>query len=120
MTPPESLKTMSDIHTAQEILRHEAAAILALAERLGEDFEKAVTWIFEGKGRAITCGVGKSGHIARKAAGTLASTGTPSLFLHAAEAVHGDLGMVTKEDIVLMFTHSGETDELVNLFPSLA
>ena len=113
-------QTSRDTQTAQEVLRHEAAAILALAERLGEDFEKAVSWIFEGKGRAITCGVGKSGHIARKAAGTLASTGTPSLFLHAAEAVHGDLGMVTKEDIVLMFTHSGETDELVNLFPSLA
>ncbi|MEA2553479.1 MAG: arabinose-5-phosphate isomerase, partial [Fimbriimonadaceae bacterium] len=72
-----------------------------------------------GKGRVITCGVGKSGHIARKTAGTLSSTGTPSLFLHAAEAVHGDLGMITAADIVLLYSHSGETDEIVKLFPSI-
>ena len=70
------------------------------------------------KGRVICCGVGKSGHIANKTAATLASTGTPAFFMHAAEAVHGDLGMVTAEDIVLVYTHSGETDELVRLFPS--
>ena len=116
----EAMKQANDARIGQEVLRHEAQAILALADHLGESFEKAVTWIFESKGRVIACGVGKSGHIARKAAGTLASTGAPSLFLHAAEAVHGDLGMVTKDDIVLMFTHSGETDELVRLFPSLA
>jgi arabinose-5-phosphate isomerase len=67
----------------------------------------------------ITCGIGKSGHIARKTAGTLSSTGTPSFFLHAAEAIHGDLGIVQSGDLVLMYTHSGETDELVKLFPSL-
>lgn len=69
-------------------------------------------------GRVVCCGVGKSGHIANKTAATLASTGTPAFFMHATEAVHGDLGMVTRDDIVLLYTHSGETDELVRLFPS--
>lgn len=101
------------------VLRDEAEAIQSLATGLDESFETAVQWILELKGRVVTSGVGKSGHIARKAAGTLSSTGTPSLFLHAAEAVHGDLGMVTRDDIVLMFTHSGETDELVKLFSPL-
>ncbi|HVT13897.1 MAG TPA: KpsF/GutQ family sugar-phosphate isomerase [Fimbriimonadaceae bacterium] len=104
--------------TGRRVLVEEAEAILALADDLGR-FEEAVDAIYASRGRVITCGVGKSGHIARKTAGTLSSTGTPSLFLHAAEAVHGDLGMVTADDIVLMYTHSGETDELVRLFPSI-
>ncbi|HTQ12192.1 MAG TPA: KpsF/GutQ family sugar-phosphate isomerase [Fimbriimonadaceae bacterium] len=104
--------------TGKRVLLEEAAAIRTLAEDLGR-FDEAVEAIFECGGRVITCGVGKSGHIARKTAGTLSSTGTPSLFLHAAEAVHGDLGMVTDRDIVLMYSHSGETDELVRLFPSI-
>lgn len=107
------------LETGREILRHEGEALLRLGSSLDESFARAVSWILEAKGRVVACGVGKSGHIARKAAGTLSSTGTPSLFLHAAEAVHGDLGMVTRDDVVLMFTHSGETDELVRLFPSL-
>lgn len=104
--------------TARRVLRNEAEAILHLADNLGE-FERAVDLIFAAKGRVITCGIGKSGHIARKTAGTLSSTGTPSLFLHAAEAVHGDLGMATADDVVLLYTHSGETDEIVRLFPSI-
>ncbi len=104
--------------TGRRVLLEEAEAIRYLADHLGS-FDDAVEAIYGCKGRVITCGVGKSGHIARKTAGTLSSTGTPSLFLHAAEAVHGDLGMVTKADIVLMYTHSGETDELVRLFPSI-
>lgn len=103
----------------QRVLREEAAALLALADRLGESFATAVEWLLTSNGRVIACGIGKSGHIARKTAGTLSSTGTPSLFLHAAEAVHGDLGMVTADDIVLLYTHSGETDEIVRLFPSI-
>lgn len=103
---------------ARGVLLQEAAAINKLADKL-EAVEKAVDWILGCKGRVITCGVGKSGHIARKTAGTLSSTGTPSAFLHAAEAVHGDLGMVTASDIVLMYSHSGETDELVKLFNPL-
>lgn len=103
----------------RRVLCQEASAIQQLADRLEQSFETAVQWMYHCKGRVVCCGIGKSGHVARKAAGTLASTGTPSLFLHAAEAVHGDLGMVTSQDIVLLYTHSGETDELVKLFASL-
>jgi len=103
----------------KEVLRQEAGAISELARCLGAEFDRAVAWMLECKGRVLTSGIGKSGHIARKTAGTLSSTGTPSAFLHAAEAVHGDLGMVTANDIVLLYTHSGETEEIVRLFPSL-
>ena len=102
-----------------EVLRQEADAITALAGRLGAEFDTAVQWILGCRGRVLTSGLGKSGHVARKTAGTLSSTGTPSGFLHAAEAVHGDLGMVTADDVVLLYTHSGETEEIVRLFPSL-
>lgn len=103
----------------REVLRHEAAAVNAIADQLDQPFADAVDWILGCTGRVITCGVGKSGHIAKKTAGTLSSTGTPSLFVHAAEAVHGDLGMVTKNDIVMLYSHSGETDEIVRLYPAL-
>lgn len=103
----------------RRVLLQEAAAVTACADLLDRSFDAAVTLMLNASGRVITCGLGKSGHIARKTAGTLSSTGTPSLFLHAAEAVHGDLGMVTASDIVLMYSHSGETDELVRLFPSI-
>ena len=101
------------------VLDAEANAIHSLAERLSPEFSTAIEWMLGCKGRVITCGVGKSGHIARKTSGTLSSTGTPSLFLHASEAVHGDLGMVTDADIVLLYSHSGETDEVVKLFNSI-
>lgn len=103
----------------RRVLLEEAVALAKLADRLDERFDQAVQWMLDSEGRVITCGIGKSGHIARKTAGTLSSTGTPSAFLQAAEAVHGDLGMVTKGDIVVVYTHSGETDELVRLFPSI-
>lgn len=103
----------------QDVLRQESQALTALAESLGDSFEKAVAMLLSRKGRIATCGVGKSGHIARKTAGTLSSTGAPAFFLHAAEAVHGDLGMIGPGDIVLLYTHSGETDEIVQLFPAL-
>lgn len=101
------------------VLRQEAAAIVAMADRHGPGATEAVAWILACPGRVITCGLGKSGHIARKTAGTLSSTGTPSLFLHAVEALHGDLGMVARGDIVLMYTYSGESDDLMRLFPAL-
>jgi len=107
------------LDTGRRVLNHEASALALLAERLDERFEQAVGWMLECQGRVITCGIGKSGAVARKVAGTLSSTGTPSAFLHAAEAVHGDLGMVTGRDVVICYTHSGETDELVRLFPSI-
>ncbi|MHB8636343.1 MAG: KpsF/GutQ family sugar-phosphate isomerase [Fimbriimonadaceae bacterium] len=103
----------------RDVLRQEAAAIIALADALGGEFDTAVAWVLSCTGRVLTSGLGKSGHIARKTAGTFSSTGTPSGFLHAAEAVHGDLGMVTANDVVLLYTHSGETEEIVRLFPSL-
>lgn len=105
--------------TGRRVLTDEAAALSRLAQSLGPVFEEAVNWLVECSGRVLTCGVGKSGHIARKVAGTLSSTGTTGAFLHAAEAVHGDLGMVAKGDIVILYSHSGETDEIVRLFPSL-
>jgi arabinose-5-phosphate isomerase len=107
------------IETARRVLLHEAQALQVMSDRLGDAFVQAADMILQCKGRVVTCGLGKSGHVARKVAGTLSSTGTPSLFLHAAEAVHGDLGMVTADDVVLLYTHSGETDEIVRLFPSI-
>lgn len=107
------------IESGRRVLAEEAAAVAKCGELLDDSFVAAVELVFHCKGRTITCGVGKSGHIARKMAGTLSSTGTPSLFLHASEAVHGDLGMVTSDDVVILYTHSGETDELVKLFPSI-
>ena len=103
----------------RSVLRQEAQSLQNLADKLGVEFETATEWLLNGKGRVVTCGVGKSGHIARKTAGTLSSTGTPSLFLHAAEAVHGDLGMIHADDIVILYSHSGETDEVVRLFPAI-
>lgn len=107
------------LETGRRVLREESEAIDRMAAGLGATFESACEWILGCAGRVITCGVGKSGHIAKKVAGTLASTGTPALFLHAAEAVHGDLGMVTSQDIVILYSHSGETDEIVKLFVPL-
>jgi arabinose-5-phosphate isomerase len=106
------------IENGRRVLTEEADALARCAANLDQSFETAAEWLLACKGRVICCGVGKSGHIANKTAATLASTGTPAFFMHAAEAVHGDLGMVTKDDIVLVYTHSGETDELVRLFPS--
>ena len=103
----------------RRVLTEEAEAIRLKAENLPDGFEKAVRMILECEGRVVTCGLGKSGHIAKKTSATFASTGTPSLFLHAAEAVHGDLGMVTNKDIVILYTYSGETSELIALYPPI-
>ncbi|MDQ2963291.1 MAG: KpsF/GutQ family sugar-phosphate isomerase [Pseudomonadota bacterium] len=102
---------------ARDVLTTEAAAISALSARLGAPFLAAVRTLFECRGRVVVIGIGKSGHIARKIAATLASTGTPAFFVHAAEASHGDLGMITADDVVLLLSNSGETDELVLLLP---
>ncbi|MFH0788004.1 MAG: KpsF/GutQ family sugar-phosphate isomerase [Pseudomonadota bacterium] len=101
------------------MLEIEAQGILDLIPKLGPDFEKAVEAIYQLKGRVILTGIGKSGIVARKIVATLNSTGTPSLFLHPVEAMHGDLGMVTSKDTVLALSNSGETGELVILLPSL-
>lgn len=104
---------------ARDVLATEANAILALAGRLGPPFVAAVALMLRCEGRVVVSGIGKSGHIARKLAATLASTGTPAFFVHAAEAGHGDLGMITPGDVVILLSNSGETDELVLLTPHL-
>lgn len=106
------------MNAGQRVLIEEAEALRLLASRLDGVFHQVVEKIVATPGRVITCGIGKSGHIAAKAAATFSSTGSPSFFVHAAEAVHGDLGMVTGADLVLAYSYSGETDEVVRLFPS--
>ena len=105
------------IEQVKEVLRIEAQSILDLIERIGPDFEKAVKMILDAKGRVILTGMGKSGLVCRKISATLNSTGTPSLFLHPAEAIHGDLGMVTKHDIVIALSNSGNTSEINKILP---
>jgi arabinose-5-phosphate isomerase len=102
---------------AKEVLNIEARAILLMMRRLDRQFESAVELIAKCAGRVIVCGMGKSGIVARKIAATLSSTGTPSIFLHSAEAVHGDLGQVTSRDVVIIISQSGETEETVRLLP---
>jgi arabinose-5-phosphate isomerase len=104
---------------ARRVLELEARAILNLIPRLGENFERAVETLRACKGRVVVTGMGKSGLIGAKIAATLSSTGTPSLFLHPAEAVHGDIGMVVPGDVVLAISHSGETEELLRLLELL-
>jgi len=107
------------LEQARTTLSIESAAVARLGERLNEDFLRAVDYLLEMDGRAIVCGIGKSGAIGRKLAGTLASTGTPGYFMHAAEAVHGDLGMVDHDDVVILITASGETEEILRILPIL-
>ncbi len=102
-----------------ESLSAQSRALHALASRLGAAFDRAVELILGCQGRAVVCGMGKSGLVGRKIAATLASTGTPSFFLHPGEALHGDLGMLTPQDLLILLSYSGETDEVVKLIPSL-
>ena len=114
---------MPDINTldiARKVLKAEAAAIEGLIERLNSSFQDAIDIIYSSKGKVIVTGMGKSGLIGKKIAATLASTGTPAFFMHPAEASHGDLGMVSSEDVVIAISNSGETDELLALVPFLS
>jgi arabinose-5-phosphate isomerase len=108
-----------DIALARKVLQTEAAAILALVDRLDERFEDAVRILLDCRGRVIVTGMGKSGIIARKIAATLSSTGTPAFFLHPADAPHGDFGVLQAEDIVIALSYSGETDELLRLLETI-
>ena len=108
---------MDLIKIAREVLRIEAEAIESLALKLDENFSKAVKLILNAKGRCIVSGMGKSGHIGAKIAATLASTGTPSFFVHPAEAMHGDLGMLVDGDVLIAISNSGETEELLKIIP---
>jgi len=104
---------------ARRVLEIEATAIAALAERLDESFARAVELIAGSAGKVVVTGMGKSGHVSRKIAATLASTGTPAFFLHAGEALHGDVGMLERHDLVLAVSNSGETPEILDLIPFL-
>ena len=105
------------VRNARTVIATEAAAVNALESRIGPDFVAACRLILGCKGRVIVSGMGKSGHIARKIAATLASTGTPAFFVHPGEASHGDLGMILPQDVVLALSYSGETDELLFILP---
>ena len=104
---------------AKRVLKTEAEAIYTLIEKLGSNFERAVEIIYESTGKVVVTGMGKSGLVGKKIAATLASTGTPAFFLHPAEAGHGDLGMVTSNDVIIAISNSGETEEIVGLIPFL-
>ena len=108
---------MNYINSAKRVIDIETLAIANLAERLNDNFIAACDILFHCKGKVVVSGMGKSGHIGNKIAATLASTGTPAFFMHPGEANHGDLGMLSKGDVLLAISNSGETNELVNLLP---
>src|SRR3954466_3970094 len=110
---------MADLPLARKVLQTEAAAILALVPRIDERFDRAVEMLHECRGRVITTGIGKSGIICQKIAATLSSTGTAAFFLHPAEALHGDLGVVQADDVVMAISYSGETEEILRLLETL-
>lgn len=110
---------MNILKRARQVLDIEAKAIVNLKKNINADFQKAVQLILRSKGRVVVTGMGKAGIIGQKLSATLSSTGTPSLFLHSAEAIHGDLGRVTSNDVVIILSNSGETDELKKLLPIL-
>ena len=108
-----------DLDLARSVLETEAAAILGLRDTLGASFEQAVRLLLDCRGRVIVTGMGKSGIVCRKIAATLASTGTPAFFLHPAEAVHGDLGVIQADDVVIAMSYSGETEELTRVLETV-
>jgi len=108
---------MNFLDTAKNVFKLEAEAINDLSNLLTEDFSKSIKAILKSKGRLVISGMGKSGHIGVKISATLASTGTPSFFMHPAEAIHGDLGMLTKDDILLAISNSGESEEIIKIIP---
>ena len=118
MTIDDTKKT-SVINSVLRAIEIESNAIIALKTRVGRDFEEACNIILNCKGRVVVTGMGKSGHIGRKIAATLASTGTPSMYVHPAEASHGDIGMITSADVVLALSNSGITEEITSLLPVL-
>ena len=112
-----NLKSADLLATAKRVLDIEAAAITGLKDRVGQSFADACQLCLNCSGRVVVTGMGKSGHVAGKLAATLASTGTPAFFVHPSEASHGDLGMITREDVILAISNSGETDEITALLP---
>ena len=117
MTELGNLDSGQALESGRRVLEIEARAVRELADRLDVNFVRAVQIVLGCKGRVVVCGIGKSGHIARKIASTLASTGTPAFFVHPAEASHGDLGMVTRDDVMIALSNSGESGELLVIVP---
>ena len=113
------MKKTNHINSAKRTLDVESKALTKLAANLDQKFSNLCEVILRSKGKIITLGVGKSGHIAQKISSTLSSTGSPSYFIHATEALHGDIGVISKNDSVLIFSHSGESKEIIDLIPSL-
>jgi arabinose-5-phosphate isomerase len=107
------------VASGRRVLEIEGLALAAVGARIGEEFARACALVMAGRGRVVATGMGKSGHIARKVAATLAATGTPAFFVHPGEAGHGDLGMITDADVVLAISYSGESDEILMLLPAL-
>ncbi len=115
--PTQNFSPERSLELARRTLTIEAAAVSGLIDRLDGAFAAAVRLVLEARGRLIVSGIGKSGHVARKIASTMASTGTPAYFVHPAEASHGDLGMITRDDVLLALSNSGESEELVRIVP---
>ena len=114
MNPPDPA-----IARGRRVLATEAEAVAALGERLGEEFAAACRLLLDCRGRTVVTGMGKSGHVGHKIAATLASTGSPSFFLHPAEASHGDIGMISRDDVLIALSNSGESEELLTIVPLL-
>lgn len=119
LLPPRSVDPAGLVASGRRVFEIERQALDAVADRLGEAFQQACEAILASRGRVVATGMGKSGHIARKIAATLASTGTPAFYVHPGEAGHGDLGMITEADVVLALSYSGESDEVLMLLPVL-
>ena len=115
----KNIQNISYIPIVKDLCNSYKDGIDRFLNNISDEFNKAVNLILETSGHVVVCGMGKSGHVGRKISATLASTGTPSFFLHPAEAIHGDLGMVKKDDIVILISYSGETEEIIKLLPSL-
>ena len=113
------MKEKNFIHTAIQVIKTEADAVMKLTDQIRPDFENLCESILDTKGKLILMGIGKSGHIAQKISATLSSTGTSSFFIHPTEAAHGDLGMISKNDSILILSNSGETKEIIEILPSL-
>ena len=113
------MKKYNFLQSAKNTFQIEAKAVSDLSNQLDSNFEKLCLSALESKGKLVIMGIGKSGHIGQKIAATLSSTGTKSVFIHPTEAAHGDMGLIGKEDIVILISNSGETDEIINIMPSI-
>jgi len=111
------MRKINKIKIAKNVIKIESKSLASIANKIGRSFQEACDIILKCKGRVVTIGLGKSGHIAAKSSATLSSTGTPSTFIHAGEALHGDIGGLKNDDVVLIYSNSGETREILQLLP---